>query len=110
MVIQSCQSVFHHSFAFGVTPCLARCDQYCTKKLAKKLADDYEYEGGGYAVWDFRSGNQDGDSDVQEINSVEALGEGKYKVSYNDLGTKGSCIISVVVDGDNILFDEISNK
>ena len=47
---------------------------------------------------------------MQEINSVEALGEGKYKVSYNDLGTKGSCIISVVVDGDNILFDEISNK
>jgi hypothetical protein len=93
-----------------VTPCLARCDQYCTKKLAKKLSDDYEYEGGGYAVWDFRSGNQDGDSDVQEINSVEALGEGKYKVSYNDMGTKGSCIISVVVDGDNILFDEISYK
>lgn len=83
---------------------------YCTKKLAKKLADDYEYEGGGYAVWDFRSGAQDGDSDVQKVNNVESLGEGKYKVSYNDMGTKGSCIISVVVDGDNILFDEISNK
>ena len=38
--------------------------KYCTKKLAKKLADDYEYEGGGYAIWDFRSGAQDGDSDV----------------------------------------------
>ena len=85
-------------------------NNYCTKKLAKKLAGDYEYEGGGYAIWDFRSGAQDGDSDVQKVNNVEALGEGKYKVSYNDMGTKGSCIISVVVDGDNILFDEISNK
>ena len=85
-------------------------NKYCTKKLAKKLADDYEYEGGGYAVWDFRSGAQDGDSDVQKVNNVEALGEGKFKVSYNDMGTKGSCIISVVVDGNNILFDEISSK
>lgn len=85
-------------------------NSYCTKKLAKKLADDYEYEGGGYAIWDFRSGAQDGDSDVQKVNNVEALGEGKYKISYNDMGTKGSCIITVVVDGDNILFDEISNK
>ena len=82
--------------------------KYCTKKLAKKLADDYEYEGGGYAVWDFRSGAQDGDSDVQTVKSVEALGEGKYKVNYSDMGTKGSCIISVVIDGDNILFDEIN--
>lgn len=90
---------------------------YCTKKLAKKLADDYEEEavvdnnennGGGYAVWDFRSGAQDGDSDIQKVNSVEALGEGKYKVSYNDMGNKGSCIISVVVDGDKVLFDEIN--
>lgn len=102
---------FYKNYVFGNEEATdAVISKYCTKKLAKKLADDYEYEGGGYAVWDFRSGNQDGDSDVQEINSVEALGEGKYKVSYNDLGTKGSCIISVVVDGDNILFDEISNK
>lgn len=100
---------FYKNYVFGNEEATdAVINKYCTKKLAKKLADDYEYEGGGYAVWDFRSGNQDGDSDVQEINSVEALGEGKYKVSYNDMGTKGSCIISVVVDGDNILFDELS--
>ena len=29
--------------------------KYCTKSLAKKLADDYDYDGDGYAVWDFRS-------------------------------------------------------
>ena len=85
-------------------------NSYCTKRLAKKLADDYEYEGGGYAVWDFRSGAQDGDSDVQQVDSVRALGEGEYKVSYNDMGNKGSCVISVIVDGDHILFDDISKK
>lgn len=79
--------------------------KYCTKKLAKKLADDYEYDGGGYAVWDFRSGNQDGNEDTQEVMSVEALGNHTYKVQYNDMGAKGNCVISVI--GDEILFDEI---
>ncbi len=83
-------------------------NKYCTKKLAKKLADDYEYEGGGYAVWDFRSGAQDGDSDVQDVSGVEPLGDGKYKVNYNDMGTKGTCTITVVVENDKILFDELS--
>ena len=100
---------FYKNYVFGNEEATdAVINKYCTKKLAKKLADDYEYEGGGYAVWDFRSGAQDGDSDVQKVNSVEALGEGKYKVSYNDMGTKGSCVISVVVEDDNILFDELS--
>ena len=99
---------FYEKYVFGNEEATDEViNSYCTKKLAKKLADDYEYEGGGYAVWDFRSGAQDGDSDVQKVNSVEALGEGKYKVSYNDMGTKGSCIISVVVEGDTVLFDEI---
>lgn len=82
--------------------------KYCTKKLAKKLADDYEYEGGGYAIWDFRSDAQDGDSDVQEVTNVESLGSGVYKVVFNDMGTKSSCNIKIVIEGDNILFDEIS--
>ena len=93
-------------------------NQYCTKKLAKKLADDYEYEGGGYAIWDFRSGNQDGDSDVQTAEKIEPIGDGKYKVYYNDMGTKGTCIISVIVktedlkfvDAEDVLFDDISSK
>ena len=102
---------FYKTYVFGNNEATdAVINKYCTKKLAKKLADDYEYEGGGYAIWDFRSDAQDGDSDVQEVSNVEALGESKYKVSYNDMGVKGSCVISVVVEDDNILFDEISNK
>lgn len=80
-------------------------NKYCTKKLAKKLADDYDYDDGGYAVWDFRSGNQDGDEDTQEVISVEPLGNNTYNVKYNDMGAIGNCVISVI--GDEILFDEI---
>ena len=102
---------FYKNYVFGHKEATDEViNSYCTKRLAKKLAYDYEYEGGGYAVWDFRSGAQDGDSDVQQVNSVEALGEGKYKVSYNDMGNKGSCVISVIADGDHMLFDNINNE
>ncbi len=84
--------------------------KYCTKSFAKKLADDYDYDGEGYAVWDFRSGAQDGDSDVQEVIDIEELADNMYKVTYNDMGHKGVCIITVVSEGDDILFNEIENK
>lgn len=97
---------FYKKYVFGVKELTDEVvNKYCTKKLAKKLADDYEYDGGGYAVWDFRSGNQDGDEDTQEVINVEALGSNKYRVQYNDMGAKGNCVISVI--GDDILFDEI---
>ena len=50
--------------------------QYCTKALAQKLRDDYNNEfadGGGYAIWEFRSGAQDGE-DIQEVEKIEPLG------------------------------------
>lgn len=83
--------------------------QYCTKRLIKWLAEDNPYDVPGYAVWDFRSDAQDSNGE-NEIYSVEPLGGGKYKVSFNDGGTKGSCVLSVVVDSDDIKFDEISDR
>ena len=100
---------FYNNYVFGKQDTTDEIiAKYCTKKLAKKLADDYEYEDGGYAIWDFRSDAQDGDSDIQEVISVESLGSGTYKVLFNDMGTKGSCSIKVIIEGDNILFDEIN--
>jgi len=97
---------FYQKYVFGVEGLTDEVvNKYCTKKLAKKLADDYDYDDGGYAVWDFRSGNQDGDEDTQEVISVEPLGNNTYNVKYNDMGAIGICVISVI--GDEILFDEI---
>ncbi len=102
---------FYRNYVFG-NEAMTRevAYKYCTKSLVKKLADDYDYDGEGYAVWDFRSGAQDGDSDVQEVTSIEELVENTYKVTYNDMGHIGVCIISVVPEGDDILFNEIENK
>lgn len=100
---------FYKNYVFGEEEVTDEVvNKYCTKKLSKKLKDDYEYEGGGYAIWDFRSDAQDGPSDVQEVTNIESLGNGVYKVQYNDMGHKGFCNITVVVEGGNILFDKIS--
>jgi hypothetical protein len=83
--------------------------QYCTKALAKKLRDAYNSEfsdGGGYAVWKFRSNAQDGE-DIQEIEKIEPLGKNKYRIHYNDMGNKGTHTITVVANGDKILFDKL---
>ena len=81
----------------------AVASKYCTKKLAKKLADDYDYDDGGYAIWDFRSDSQD--PEETKVLNVEPLGDGKYKVIMN---ANVTCVITVVVDGEEILFDEVN--
>ena len=83
--------------------------RYCTKELAQKLRDDYDNEfidGGGYAVWKFRSGAQDG-KDIREIEKIEPLGDGKYIVHYNDMGNKGAHTITTVIQDGEIFFDKL---
>lgn len=83
--------------------------KYCTKSLAQKLRDDYDNEysdGGGYAVWKFRSNAQDGE-DIREIEKIEPLGDGKYLVHYNDMGNKGSLTITIVQQDGEIFFDKL---
>ena len=102
---------FYRKYVFGTIPLDDESvTEYCTEKLIKKLRDDYEYDDGGYAVWDFRSGDQDGDFDAQALTDVESLGEGKFKASYFDMGNVQSVILTVIFDGDKILFDEIVSK
>ena len=83
--------------------------KYCTKELAQKLRDDYDNEfidGGGYAVWKFRSGAQDGE-DIHEIEKIEPLSDGKYIVHYNDMGNKGTHTITTVIQDGEIFFDKL---
>ena len=82
---------------------------YCTKSLAQDLSKAYNDEfsdGGGYAVWKFRSGAQDGE-DIHEIEKIESLGDGKYIVHYNDMGNKGTHTITTVIQDGEIFFDKL---
>lgn len=83
--------------------------KYCTKELAQKLQDDYDDEysdGGGYAVWKFRSDAQDGEN-IREVEKIEPLGDGKYIVHYNDMGNKGTHTITTVIQDGEIFFDKL---
>lgn len=83
--------------------------KYCTKKLAQELSKAYDDEfsdGGGYAVWKFRSDAQDGE-DIHEIEKIEHLGNGKYLVHYNDMGNKGAHTITIVQQDGEIFFDKL---
>lgn len=85
---------------------------YCTKTLIQKLRDDYDNEfseGGGYAVWEFRSGAQDG-KNIHKVEKIESLGENRYLVHYNDMGNKGSLTIFTVIENNEILFDKIIHR
>lgn len=53
-----------------------------------------------YSFWYFRTGYQDGPSDVSALESVEPLGEGWYRVSYSDMGNPG--VTDVKVEGGKI--------
>ena len=82
---------------------------YCTKRLAQELSKAYDDEfsdGGGYAVWKFRSSAQDGE-DIHEVEKIEPLGNGKYLVHYNDMGNKGTHTITIVKQDGEIFFDKL---
>lgn len=81
--------------------------KHCSAEVLKKLADDYEYEGGGYASWDFRSGYQDGPSNRHEVISVEPLGDNWYQYSFYDMGIKGSHKIRVIQEDEDFVIDGI---
>jgi len=73
---------------------------YCTPSMIQKLKDDYDYEGEGLAVWDFRSDEQDGDG-ATRIISIVPQGDDWFKYDFLDMGHRGSHRIKIIGnDGD----------
>lgn len=81
-------------------------DKFCTAELKQQLKDDFDYEGEGYAIWDF-SQSEAGDNMWKGDVEVEPLGGGKYKVSFTENDVKKSVTLTLVADGDRILFSSI---
>lgn len=98
---------FYENYVFGgetVTDEVAA--QYCTPGLIQKLLEDYDYDVPGYAVWDF-SKSEAGDNVWEGDVDVEPLGKGQYKVCFTENGERKSVNVTLVADGDKILFDKI---
>lgn len=86
---------FYEKCVFGS----ASPKKYCTSKCLKRLAAANEYDAGGYAVWEFRTDNQDG-SGASMVTDVQPDDDGWYTVSYKDMGHKG--ITKVLVEDGKI--------
>lgn len=99
---------FYAKYVFGRKPLKEDIlSHYCTERLINKLQQDYEYEGGGYAVWNFRTGNQDGPSHESRITSIKVISPIVLEVHFIDMGTEGSHKIHFRPDGATYKMDEI---
>ena len=90
---------FYNNYVFygakELTPAIA--EKYLTKTLAQKLIDDYPYDVDGdcYAVWELRSGFQDGPTNESKIMSVKKLSGDNYEVKIKDMGIVGTINLQI---------------
>ena len=101
--------MFYADYVFGGEDYAPGVEKYCTEKLIRWLKDDYthEYDGAGYAVWNFRTGCQDGPGDVSQVVSVTALGNGLYAVKFIDMGIEGTRTVRVVCEDGGLKLDSV---
>ena len=98
---------FYTTCVFGNAGCEPLLKKHCTERLLRKLHAGYGYDGDGYAVWFFRTGAQDGPSDVSEVREVVALGGGCFRVNFVDMGTEGHRIVKIVDENGAMKFDAV---
>lgn len=79
---------------------------HCTDKMLSKLTDDYEYDGFGYAIWDFRTGMQDGDGPSKMV-SIKSLGDNWYRYDFLDMGFKGAKKVHFVYENGDLMLDKL---
>lgn len=97
---------FYEEFVFGedeVTQHVA--ESYFTPALNQKLSEHYDYEGEGYAVWELRSGAQDGPSRTSKVVAVVPLSRTQYRVDFIDMGISGQKLITIADSPNEILIE-----
>lgn len=82
-------------------------EEHCTERMLQQLRDDYEYDGEGYANWDFRSMSNDGFSDENAVLNIEKK-DGRYYYEANDAGYIFRNILSAFVQDGKVMFDGIA--
>lgn len=101
---------FYNDYVFGNKDFSKIANKVCTPRLLQYLKDAYEYEcedGECYAMWLFRSGNQDGTSDECRVVNVKDEGDGWVGVFFIDMGIKDTIYIRFVQYNGQKLMDEI---
>ena len=84
-------------------------EDHCSKNLLAKLSEAYDYDGDGYAVWEFRSGAQDGPGDEHAVIGIEDQGNGWYGYTAIDMGITFRKRIKISHEGGKIIIDDIAD-
>lgn len=101
---------FYAHYVFDAESMEKIANDVCTPKLLKYLEKEYDYdcmEGPCYAMWCFRTGMQDGPSDVSKVTEVIAENDGWFKVSYLDMGNEGVTRIRFIMTHGKYKMDEV---
>lgn len=82
---------------------------HCTENLLEKLAEAYEYDGEGLAVWLFRSGAQDSKYEFAptKILRVTPIGDNWYAYTALDAGWKFTNALKLLPKGDSFQMDDV---
>lgn len=89
---------------------------HCTKKMLKKLVDNFEYDvdGVNYATWLFRSGAQDGKfingENIQsesKVLTIVAKDDHWYAYTALDMGWKFTNWVYLIKSGNTFMIDDV---
>lgn len=100
---------FYAKCVFGPNQTPALLSRYLTPEVMKRLRDAYEYDGGGYAVWEFRTPTQDGPKDYSSIGEIKPVTGDKpnvYDISYSDMGNPGNTRVTLSPSGPDWLISD----
>lgn len=84
-------------------------EKYFTPRLTAKLKAANEYDDGGLALWELRTGAQDGDG-PSKVLSIAPAGDDWYVVKYLDMGLAGETKLKAVFHGSQVQFDDYKSK
>ncbi len=86
--------------------------KHCTEDLLEELAEEYGFEGEGYATWKFRSGAQDEkysqpSANVSKILTIKQVQEDVFEYTALDMGWKFTNTISLSKSGNTFLIEYV---
>ena len=104
---------FYDNYIFGNQDFDPSGKKMCSQKMLNYLSSKYDFDcpdKACYALWCFRSGNQDGPSDISKVTEISPLDKGWYKVDFIDMGNSGSKYIKLITSDQKTEIDELKDQ
>lgn len=95
-------TTLYKDYVFGFQN-FSKIKSHFSEKILNRLRNEFVYDdGNGYAIWLFRTGTQDGPSNICQVNSIDKGENGWYTVSYTDMGYDGKCRFLIEFRDNNV--------